>query len=250
MTSNIAPAALEFKGRMLSAMRARVLDADLQAIRAQLDEFARQMPRAVQGMPVIVEADMALDLGGVLAAMRAVGMAPIGVTEGVLADAAQRLGVAVLPAESAGRGRKAARIEPAPAETSPAASAPAEPASAPAVPSAVPTVYASRLLMDPVRSGQQIYVPDGDLTVINAVSVGAEVVADGCVHVYGSLRGRAIAGARGNDQARVFCQRLEAELVAIAGIYLVAEQIPAALRGKPAQAFIENGRLSIVELRS
>lgn len=246
MTSNTVSAALEFKGRMLSAMRARVLDADLQAIRAQLDEFARQMPRAVQGMPVIVEADAALDLAGVLAAMRAVGMAPIGVAEGALADAAQRLGVAVLPAESASRGRKAAK-----AELAPAGHAPAAPVETPPVPAVQPaTVYASRLLLDPVRSGQQIYVPDGDLTVINAVSAGAEVVADGCVHVYGSLRGRAVAGARGNDQARVFCQRLEAELVAIAGIYLVAEQIPAALRGKPAQAYIENGRLSIVELRS
>lgn len=249
MTSNTAPAALEFKGRMLSTMRARVLDTDLNAIRAQLNEFARQMPRAVQGMPVIVEAEAALDLAGVLDALRAVGMAPIGVAEGALADAAQRLGVAVLPAESASRSRKAAKTEPEPELAAVATTVSVETPPVPPPQPAPATVYASRLLLDPVRSGQQVYVPDGDLTVINAVSAGAEVVADGSVHVYGTLRGRAVAGARGNDQARVFCQRLEAELVAIAGIYLVAEQIPAGLRGKPAQAFIENGRLSIVELR-
>src|SRR3546814_12130160 len=74
---------------------------------------------------------------------------------------------------------------------------------------------ATRIISDPVRSGQQIYVADGDLVVSTTVSPGAEVVADGCVHIYGALRGRAIAGARGETSARIFCRRFEAELVAI-----------------------------------
>src|SRR3546814_10008841 len=71
---------------------------------------------------------------------------------------------------------------------------------------------ATRIISDPVRSGQQIYVADGDLVVSTTVSPGAEVVADGCVHIYGALRGRAIAGARGETSARIFCRRFEAEL--------------------------------------
>src|SRR3546814_12832473 len=93
---------------------------------------------------------------------------------------------------------------------------------------------ATRIISDPVRSGQQIYVADGDLVVSTTVSPGAEVVADGCVHIYGALRGRAIAGARGETSARIFCRRFEAALVAIAGVYAVAEQMPGDLPGQPA----------------
>jgi septum site-determining protein MinC len=84
------------------------------------------------------------------------------------------------------------------------------------------------MLTDPVRSGQQVYAENSDLIVLAPVSSGAELIADGCIHVYGVLRGRAIAGATGNPQARIFCKRLEADLVAIAGIYMVADQIPKA----------------------
>src|SRR3546814_20255022 len=100
----------------------------------------------------------------------------------------------------------------------------------------------------PVRSGQQIYVADGDLVVSTTVSPGAEVVADGCVHIYGALRGRAIAGARGETSARIFCRRFEAELVAIAGVYAVAEQMQGDLRGKPAQVVLVDGKLKIERL--
>src|SRR3546814_16675676 len=97
---------------------------------------------------------------------------------------------------------------------------------------------ATRIISDPVRSGQQIYVADGDLVVSTTVSPGAEVVADGCVHIYGALRGRAIAGARGETRARIFCRRFEAELVAIAGVYALAEQMQGDMRGKPAQVVL------------
>jgi len=105
------------------------------------------------------------------------------------------------------------------------------------------------LLLDvPVRSGQSIVFPDGDVTVLGAVSSGAEIVAGGSIHVYGALRGRAMAGVNGNASARIYCQKIEAELLAIDGYYHTAEQIDAALRGKPAQARLDGNALRITPL--
>jgi len=94
----------------------------------------------------------------------------------------------------------------------------------------------------PVRSGQQIYAEDSDLVVLAAVNAGAEVVADGDVHIYGPLRGRALAGARGDRAARVFCQSMEAELVAIAGCYQVLDDT-AEVRGRAVQVYLDGDRL-------
>ena len=93
----------------------------------------------------------------------------------------------------------------------------------------------------PVRGGQVIYAQRADLVVLAPVNAGAQVIADGHVHVYGPLRGRALAGAQGMEDARVFCQSLEAELVSVAGQYLLADEIPAERRGRPTQIFVENG---------
>jgi septum site-determining protein MinC len=106
----------------------------------------------------------------------------------------------------------------------------------------------SLLLEVPVRSGQSIVFPDGDVTVLGAVSSGAEIVAGGSIHVYGALRGRAMAGVNGNASARIYCQKIEAELLAIDGYYQTAEQIDAALRGKPAQARLDGNTMMIAPL--
>lgn len=237
--------ALEFKGRMLSLTRARVVDPDLAAITAQLRDFARQMPQAVQGMPIVLEAEVAVDLGGVLAALRDVGMQPLGVVDGPLSEAARNWGLAILPPESA-KSRPVPAATHAPVPSPIAEPAPAARAAAPAA--TAPSRMATRIISEPVRGGQQIYIADGDLVVSNTVSPGAEVVADGCVHIYGALRGRAIAGARGETSARIFCRRFEAELVAIAGVYAVAEQMQGDLRGKPAQVVLVDGKLKIERL--
>lgn len=100
----------------------------------------------------------------------------------------------------------------------------------------------------PVRSGQQIYAENRDLTVLTTVGAGAEVIADGSVHIYGPLRGRALAGAKGNEQARIFCREFHAELVAIAGHYKVMEEIPRELRGKAVQVWLEDQQLKIAAL--
>ncbi|HVR82058.1 MAG TPA: septum site-determining protein MinC [Luteimonas sp.] len=100
----------------------------------------------------------------------------------------------------------------------------------------------------PVRSGQQVYAENRDLTVLTAVGAGAEVIADGSIHIYGALRGRALAGAQGNEKARIFCRAFHAELVAVAGHYKVLEDIPKELRGKPVQIWLDNEELKIAAL--
>ena len=106
----------------------------------------------------------------------------------------------------------------------------------------------SSLLIDvPVRSGQTLF-HDGDLTILGAVSSGAEIVATGSIHVYGALRGRVLAGAEGNKAAHIFCRRLAAELVAIDGYYRMAEDLPSGLLEKPAHVWLEDGVLKITAL--
>lgn len=100
----------------------------------------------------------------------------------------------------------------------------------------------------PVRSGQRVYAQHCDLTICAAVGAGAEVIADGSVHIYGPLRGRALAGALGDTQARIFCREFHAELVAVAGNYKVLDEIPAELVGKAVQVWLQDGKLHIEEL--
>jgi septum site-determining protein MinC len=126
---------------------------------------------------------------------------------------------------------------------------PSRPRPAEAVPAlqshASPSAAKSRLITQPVRSGTQIYARGADLVVTAPVSPGAEIMADGNIHVYAALRGRALAGAGGDAEARIFCSRLEAELVSIAGHYLVSDQIPPENRGLPVQIALVDDRLTI-----
>ena len=110
---------------------------------------------------------------------------------------------------------------------------------------ASPTTAKSRLITQPVRSGTQIYARGADLVVTAPVSAGAEIMADGNIHVYAALRGRALAGASGDAEARIFCSRLEAELVSIAGHYLVSDQLPPEHRGLQVQITLVDDRLTI-----
>jgi septum site-determining protein MinC len=106
----------------------------------------------------------------------------------------------------------------------------------------------SLLIDTPVRSGQSIVFAEGDVTVLGSVGSGAEIVAGGSIHVYGALRGRVMAGVNGNSAARIFCQKIEAELLAIDGYYQTAEQIDADLRNRPAQAWLEGNIMKITAL--
>nr|WP_255719409.1 septum site-determining protein MinC [Pelomonas sp. P8] len=113
-----------------------------------------------------------------------------------------------------------------------------------------PGAPAPTLVIDkPLRSGQQVYAKGGDLVVLAVVSHGAEVIADGSIHIYAPLRGKAIAGARGDTSARIYTRSLEPELLAIAGIYRTAENpLPADVAGKPAQVYLEGEKLLLQPL--
>ena len=128
-----------------------------------------------------------------------------------------------------------AAVTAAPAAPEPVAVAPAAPAT-------------SQMHINPIRSGQQIYAQGRDLVVSASVGAGAEVIADGSVHVYGPLRGRALAGAQGDEKARIFCREFHAELVAIAGRYKVIEEVPQELRGKAVQVWLQDDSLHLAEI--
>ncbi len=135
----------------------------------------------------------------------------------------------------------------APPPRSPAPPAPAPASEAPQIVREVPVPANGTLLIDrPLRSGQQVYARGGDVVVTAVVSFGAEVIADGNVHVYAPLRGKAIAGARGNTEARIFSTCMEAQLVAIAGIYRTNEvPLPEPVLGKAAQVRLDGKKLAI-----
>jgi len=116
-------------------------------------------------------------------------------------------------------------------------------------PAPAPTAEESCLLIDhPIRSGQSIVFDKGDVTVVGSVGWGAEIMAGGSIHIYGALRGRAIAGLTGNSRARIFCSKLEAELVAIDGMYRTAEDMEPRLRGRAIQAWLQNDTLMMAAL--
>lgn len=116
-------------------------------------------------------------------------------------------------------------------------------------PAAPQALGPSALLIDrPVRSGQSVVFEHGDLTVVGSVSSGAEILATGSIHVYGALRGRALAGLKGNSRARIFCRKLEAEFLAIDGLYHTADEIEPQLRGRAVQAWLDGKSLMIAAL--
>jgi hypothetical protein len=126
---------------------------------------------------------------------------------------------------------------------------PAPPAPVAAPPVAVEPAHQLPLVItQPVRSGQVVYARNNDLIVLASVNSGGQVVADGNIHIYGALRGRAMAGAQGASEARIFCQKLEAELLAISGVYLIWDDIPAANMGKPAQIALRGDSCVIAPL--
>ena len=146
------------------------------------------------------------------------------------------LGPELPPVLVGGRAAAAvAPIEPASRESAPASPAASEPPG-------------SLLLESPVRSGQSVVFPHGDVTVLGSVSSGAEIIAGGSIHVYGTLRGRALAGSNGNSRARIFCNKVEAELLAIDGFYRTADDMEPSLRSRPVQAWLQGEVMLIAPL--
>ncbi|MBO9664822.1 septum site-determining protein MinC [Dokdonella sp.] len=188
---------------------------------------------------------------GLFERIRESGMLPVGLSYGTSENdaLAQALGVPVFAKFRAAYERSAetplppSRATPPPPSREPA---PVERATPPPPSAAAPT--GGQLHDQPVRSGQQLYARGRDLILNALVANGAEVIADGSIHVYGALRGRALAGALGDERARIYCQEFHAELVSIAGHYRVFEDIPADLRGKPVQAWLDGDKLLLKKL--
>jgi septum site-determining protein MinC len=172
-----------------------------------------------------------LDLAALVARLREQRLIVVGVQNGGEAwnAAALEAGLAVLPPGAAAPPRAPQQATPAGVPTSPPR----------------PARGSGQVVVEPVRSGQQIYLAEGDLTVLAPVSHGAEVAAAGHVHVYGALRGRAFAGVDGDDRAMIFCDQLYAELLSIAGIYLVAEELDPALIGRRVRVSCAHERLFV-----
>ena len=104
------------------------------------------------------------------------------------------------------------------------------------------------IIRTPVRSGQQIYARNRDLVILSNVSAGAEILSDGCIHIYGTLRGRAIAGASGEQSATIFCQNLQSELISVAGNYWLSDNIQEEFWGKGVVISLEDNNLNIEHL--
>ena len=252
----------ELKIGQVGIANLRIRTLDVERLVQEMQERVSRAPKLFGRAAVI------LDFGGLsqvpdvataqalVDGLRGAGVLPVALAYGTSAVdlLSQQLGLPLLAKFRAQYERAEAEPAPAPlpvAEPPPrraraAAAVPAAPA-----PSAVATGGApkpGRMQTANVRSGQQLYAENCDLTVMATVGAGAEVIADGSIHIYGTLRGRALAGAQGNTTARIFCREFHAELVAIAGHYKVLDDVPDSLRGKAVQVWLEQDQIKIAAL--
>ncbi len=228
----------------IANLRIRTLD---------VPRLVREMQDRVTRAPKLFgRAAVILDFGGLAQApdlatakalldgLRSAGVLPVALAYGTseIDLLSQQLGIPLL-AKFRAQYETAAVSPPPPPPPPPARAEPAAPVARPAP---------GRMQRNAVRSGQQLYAENCDLTVLSTVGAGAEVIADGSIHIYGILRGRALAGAQGNPDARIFCRDFHAELVAIAGHYKVLDDVPMDLRGKAVQVWLEQDQIKIAAL--
>jgi septum site-determining protein MinC len=248
--------AFDLKGTMAPLTVLRLRATDVALIERQLRVKIAQLPQLFIDAPVLLDLgalgdDAAgLPFAELVQVLKLCKLVPVAVSNvpDVLRPAAIAAGLGVLQPQALPRGaERPAGEDAAPVVEPPAAPEPrGVPASRKAAP---PAVHGGPVVVtQPVRSGQVVYAQNNDLVVLASVNPGAQVIADGHVHIYAPLRGRAVAGAQGLLGARIFCQKLEAELVAISGAYVMPDEIPADRRGKPAQIYLDNGECRIAAL--
>jgi septum site-determining protein MinC len=243
------PEPFELKGTMASFTVLRLKSTDLELVEQQLQAKTSQLPSLFLDAPVLVDVAplgddvAALPLAELARLVRACQMIPVAVAhlpEG-LRPAAIDAGMGIW------RGPISTRVR-AGAEPTSIPAMPAVPSlpSVPAHETPVPQLSAAHggpvVVTTPVRGGQVVHARNNDLVVLAPVNPGAQVIADGHLHVYAPMRGRGVAGAQGLPGARIFCQKLEAELLAISGAYVMADEIPVAMRGRAVQVYLENGQ--------
>lgn len=248
-----APATFEIKSATLPLVALLLKSADLALLAGELQARFGDVPDFFDHDPLVIDlaalpADSATpDFPALLALLKPYRVMPVAVKGGTAEqmEAARAVGLAPAPDAAVARGKAVAVSEPSAPNPAPPQGGKEE-----------VRIPQSALVIDkPLRSGQQVYARGRDVVVLAMVNAGAEVIADGHVHVYAPLRGRAIAGARGDSEARILTLCLEPELVSIAGVYRTSETPwPEALRGKPAQVRLagdgETGKLVIEPLKT
>ena len=251
-----APGLFELKSASMTLVVVVLKTADLARLSAELDKRFGATPDMFNQEPVVIDvaqagaADVAINFSALASLLRHYKLVPVAVrgASPEQLDAARDAGLGEAPEASApvvsARAEPAAAAPPAAVASSPAEAEvqvqAAPDTAAAAAPAAVPTLVIDK----PLRSGQQVYAKGGDLVMLAAVNFGAEVIADGNIHVYAPLRGKAIAGAKGNTDARIFSTCMEPELVAIAGTYRTTETpLPADVIGQAAQIRLDGERM-------
>lgn len=261
--TSVAP--FQVRGRFFTAIVLQMARAPDAAFFTALDSMLAQTPHFFANAPFVLDLDQATEIGpnfdfiGLARDMRNRKITLIGVQNGTIEQnkAALHAGLITLPGGTDVLPDKSNPAAPASKREDAKADAKSKPAKAhePKVaaireaPVAYPSTGSTLLVTEPVRSGQQIFAERGDLVVVASVSPGAELIAHGNIHVYGALRGRALAGVHGDNAARIFCQGLEAELIAIAGLYKLSDAIDPSLRRGRVQAFLDNGTLCVEPLK-
>ena len=245
----------ELKFGQVGIANLRVRTLDPQRLAAEMADRVQRAPKLFARAAVVIDfgglsrCPDAAEASALVEALRGAGVMPVALAYGTSAIEAlsQAIGLPLLAKFRASYERDG-EAEAAPAPPRKAAAAAAEPAAPAPVAAPAPRGEPGLVHLHPVRSGQQVYAQERDLTVCATVGAGAEVIADGSIHVYGALRGRALAGAGGLASARIFCREFHAELVAVAGHYKVLEEIPKELLGKAVQIWLENDKLRIEQL--
>lgn len=241
----------ELKFGQVGIANLRIRTLDVQRLGEEMADRVQRAPNMFERTAVVVDfgylsacpsAEIAREL---MATLRDAGVRPVALAFGTteIDHLAKALDLPLLA-----KFRAQYETQPAAQEASHAAAAEAVSPPAAAAVESKPVPQVGMVHAQPVRSGQQLYAAGRDLTLCAGVGAGAEVIADGCIHIYGALRGRALAGAQGDANARIFCREFHAELVAIAGHYRVMEELPAELRGRAVQIWLDDGKLRLAEL--
>ena len=232
---------IRIKGKMVNAIRIHLDTNDHDAIRQQLTPmFQKAFP---PGTLAVIESTVDQELIALIQLLISIEIQPIGVTEGPLSDQARAIQFPVVPAD-----RKLQQVKPT-REQVVEEPAPAEEKTEDKIAAVeVPTIrHATSYHNEILRTGQCLVQDHGDIIINAGINSGSEVIASGNIHIYGSARGRVIAGAGGNSAARIFCHALEAELVSIAGTYCVADDIPAQHLKRPTHIYLNDQQELVFE---
>jgi septum site-determining protein MinC len=232
---------LQVRGRSFTAVVLRIAGAADKAFFEALDSLMRQAPHFFVNAPLVLDVEGAAglrdkaDFVKLVRDLRARRLSPVGVQNSSAEQGIAAFGAGLITLQ----GGRDATVERGGRQPE-AAAQPVERAE---------PVAPSLLVTEPVRSGQRVFADRGDLVIVSSVSSGAELVAHGNIHIYGPMRGRALAGVNGDRTARIFCQSLEAELIAIAGLYLTSDDLGPTVRQQRVQAFLRDDTLCVEPLK-